>query len=364
MKKKVLYIGQFPPPVHGVSYINKVIKNSELINKKLDIIYYDYRFTNDISTIGKLKFKSIVYLLKNISSVFKILRKEKREIIFTIVPVGIAFYRDFLLIYIIRIFYNLNFKLYLHAGNIDSFINKNRINKYLYQYLSGFSNFIFLRKGLFQSVNIKNIKYTILNNFYPKIKYISNDKNQSLQKKSKFINFLFLSNYVEEKGVLIALEIFKKISSKNKNIRCYIVGSDNDLTKNDLLKQLDLKQENQIKILGPLYGKDKYDLMKKCEYFIFPSMYRREAFPVVMLEAVACKCLVLSSAINGINEIFKSEKIENDYKSILSFLLKKINFYLNDMESFEKERTRQHKLLKTNYSLESFEKNFINIFIK
>ena len=360
MRKKILNIGQFPPPVHGVSYINKVIKNSELINKKLDIIYYDYRFTNDISSIGKLKFKSIFYLFKNIYGVLKILKKEKREIIFTIVPVG--FYRDFFLVFIIRIFYSLNFKLYLHAGNIDSFINKNRINKYLYQYLSKFSNFIFLRKGLFQSVNIKNIKYTILNNFYPKTKQIIDDKNQSLQKKSKFINFLFLSNYIEEKGVLIALEIFKKISSENKNIRCYIVGSDNDLTKNDLLKQLHLKQENQIKILGPLYGKDKYDLMKKCEYFIFPSMYRREAFPMVMLEAVACKCLVLSSAINGINEIFRSEKIENDYKSILSFHLNKINFYLNDMQSFEKERTRQHKLLKTNYSLESFEKNFINIF--
>ena len=41
MRKKVLYIGQFPPPVHGVSYINNEIKNSERINKKLDVIYYD-----------------------------------------------------------------------------------------------------------------------------------------------------------------------------------------------------------------------------------------------------------------------------------------------------------------------------------
>ena len=115
MRKKVLYIGQFPPPVHGVSYINNEIKNSERINKKLDVIYYDYRFSNNISTIGKLKFKSILYFLKNIYGVLKILSKEKREIIFTLVPVGIAFYRDFLLVFIIRTFYSLNFKLYLHA---------------------------------------------------------------------------------------------------------------------------------------------------------------------------------------------------------------------------------------------------------
>lgn len=358
MRKKILFIGQFPPPIHGVSYINKVIKNSERINKKLDIIYYDYRFTNNISSIGKYKLKSLLYFINNIFQILKILRKEKREIVFTIVPVGIAFYRDLILILIIRLFFKLNFKLYLHAGNIDSFIKKNPINKSLYMYLSSFSTFIFLREGLYKSLDINFKNVSILNNFYPKLDF-------TLEKtEDNKIKILFLSNYIEDKGVLLAIEIFKKIVKKNKMVECFLVGSDADLNKEQLNLLIDPEYSEQIKVLGPLYGFEKYNLMSSCDLFIFPSKYEREAFPVTILEAVACGCLVINSSINGINEIFDTENMLNEDYHIIKHFVEKINYYLKSKNNYDFEKNRQIKTLHSKYQLNIFEKNFIKILRK
>ena len=224
------------------------------------------------------------------------------------------------MVFIIRIFYGLNFKLYLHAGNIDSFINKNIINKYLYLYLSKFSAFIFLRIGLYNSLKINLREVSILNNFYPKI-------NQNCNKKiNDKIKILFLSNYIENKGVLLAVKIFKRICLENKNIQCFFVGSDADITREFLSKLIDKKFKNQIIIKGPLYGNDKYDFMKNCDFFIFPSKYEREAFPVVSLEAVACGCLFISSSVNGINEIFDTERTENNDDKIITHFIDNVIF--------------------------------------
>ena len=77
--------------------------------------------------------------------------------------------------------------------------------------------------------------------------------------------------------------------------------------------------------------------MKNCDFFIFPSKYEREAFPVVSLEAVACGCLFISSSVNGINEIFDTERTDNNDDKIITYFVDKINTYINEKRNIKKK---------------------------
>lgn len=61
MSSKVLLYIELPPPIHGMTYINKVIYDS--LQNKDDYFFYDTNFTLDVNEVSKISFKKI---LKNI----------------------------------------------------------------------------------------------------------------------------------------------------------------------------------------------------------------------------------------------------------------------------------------------------------
>ena len=80
----------------------------------------------------------------------------------------------------------------------------------------------------------------------------------------------------------------------NDKIKYFIVG------KGQLKEHLenlisDMNLQNQVTLLG--FRTDVLELCKSADIFIFPS--RQEGLPVALMEAMACKTMVLCSAIRG-----------------------------------------------------------------
>jgi len=61
---KVLFVLHLPPPIHGVSQINTLIKKSEVINKGFDCDYINLTTANDISDLGTLRFAKYIQIIK------------------------------------------------------------------------------------------------------------------------------------------------------------------------------------------------------------------------------------------------------------------------------------------------------------
>lgn len=107
----------------------------------------------------------------------------------------------------------------------------------------------------------------------------------------------------ERKGLKYLIEAMPQVIAKFPNIKLVIVGEGperDELEK--LIKKLEL--ENYVTLTGR--QKEIPKLLKSADIFVLPS--RREAFGLVILEAMITATPVIASEVGGITEIIKNGK--------------------------------------------------------
>ena len=121
----------------------------------------------------------------------------------------------------------------------------------------------------------------------------------------------FFSVISEEKGILTFLELAKKFSAKQHKIKFHIAGvyQNKKIQKKvtDLIENL---QKNNIFIInhGPLIGANQKNLFfDSIDLFIFPSFYKFEAQPIVLLESLSNGIPTISTDIGDIKSIIDEE---------------------------------------------------------
>lgn len=121
------------------------------------------------------------------------------------------------------------------------------------------------------------------------IKKISSPKNNKIKKKGYI---LFIGSLRYYKGLDVLLEAAKKINSK-----IYICGSGSEY-KDLLIKKKKLQLKN-VFFLGRVSDKEKYRLLKNCNFFVFPSNSRSEAFGIAILEAMSFAKPIISCEVGS-----------------------------------------------------------------
>ncbi|UVI31611.1 glycosyltransferase family 4 protein [Paenibacillus spongiae] len=136
--------------------------------------------------------------------------------------------------------------------------------------------------------NTVNIRY-----FYEEYKKYA--ANQSVKRNNTTqVNFLFIGQLIERKGVTQIIEALKTLDSKNWNLK--IVGSGPDEM---LLKQSvrEYKLESQIHFEGYKQQEELTSYLLEADCLVFPSII--EVWGLVVNEAIATKTFVLSSKYAG-----------------------------------------------------------------
>jgi glycosyltransferase involved in cell wall biosynthesis len=175
-------------------------------------------------------------------------------------------------------------------------------------------------------LSLKNIKYIIvvsktiknqLKKIFPKKKIFviynsigslskeyQQEKNEHLQKLNLPKKYLLSIGHIENrKNYLNLLKAFKLFSDKNIDYSLIIVGSAYDKKTEHVLNQF-IKTNNlstQVQILSNINEKQKFDLYKKAQLFVFPSLY--EGFGIPILEAMRARCPFVLSNIRVFKEI-------------------------------------------------------------
>jgi glycosyltransferase involved in cell wall biosynthesis len=102
-----------------------------------------------------------------------------------------------------------------------------------------------------------------------------------------------LSNLNAAKGVFDVVELAEWAEREKLDFEFRIAGpfEDERVSRefNDRTRQL-----KNIRYLGPLYGEDKQKFFEELDAFVFPTHYRNEAEPLVLLEALSHGCPVIS----------------------------------------------------------------------
>ncbi|MFT5705980.1 MAG: glycosyltransferase involved in cell wall biosynthesis [Oceanospirillaceae bacterium] len=118
---------------------------------------------------------------------------------------------------------------------------------------------------------------------------------------SKLRKVLFLSNFLSEKGIFQSLEAMLLLYQDGQSFEFYIAGNGSKENVEKVNAYID--KCPSLKMIGPIYGSDKIDLYRDSDIFLFPTIYKQEAFPLVILEALSSKCVVVSCSTGAIPEI-------------------------------------------------------------
>jgi glycosyltransferase involved in cell wall biosynthesis len=356
MKKKVLFLGRFPPPTHGASIMNELYFNGKEMNENFELKKIKINYFNNLDQMGSLSLRKFFGVFIVFFKLLKELIVFKPDLIYFEIPVkGLAFIRDSLFV--------LECKIFKKKIIFQTHTKGLKFSKYA-KFVFGDSKMIILSPLLYNEVsNIFDEKHVY---FVPngiKDQLDNRGFKEILKKrKNKEYNLLFLSNMYETKGPLDALKICNYLKDQIK-FKCFFVGNfpDRGIEKKWYSLREEYHLEKECVYLGPKYGKDKEEILEKTNFLIFPTQYENESFPVVILESLMFGIPVLSYDTGAIREIISQDYLgyiseRGDWRALAEILKKRIK------QKIDYNKIRNY--FKRYYQFEISESKLIEIFNK
>ena len=301
-KRNILFLLHLPPPVHGSSIIGQSIRSSTLINNTFDCRYINLLVSRTINDTGKTSILKIFRFIEVwFALLMEIIRKKPDVCYLAITATGAAFYKDVLLIAMLR-FFRIKRVYHMHNKGVSQH-QKKKINEILYHFVFSNAEIILLSNKMY--VDIETFVPPSRVHICPNgIKDIASNVNHRILSTDKLVKILFLSNLIESKGVIILLEACSILKKKGINFECNFVGAEGDLNAEQFNKKVsDLGIEKQVKYLGKKYGEEKQKIYEDSDIFAFPTYYKNETFGLVNLEAMQYSLPVISTYEGGIPDI-------------------------------------------------------------
>lgn len=357
MRYRVGLIGQFSPPVHGLSKALDTLYNSKL-NEKFHL--------TKISITNNKKF--LFVLLRLIFSNFDLYY-------FTISQSKIGNIRDLIILKIIQLKHK-PIIIHLHGGGFKNLYEAEfgSIQKY-------FNNIIFskvdvaivLGKSLlnmFDNVIDQN-KLLVVNNCIDKeflLDDIKFEKKISTINNDEIVKVLYLGNFIEEKGYKYVLDLAKHINDRNdKRFKFYFAGK--FFTLKDKTEFESYVQDNSLNHMveykGIVLGEEKLKLLEECHCFVLLTTYKNEGQPISIIEAAANGLRVISTDHAGIKDILnEKEMIMIDKEEIdIEKIYKQLNYEIIHHEWVNDILKKNRKKMKTSFSEEQYIKNIEDVFL-
>jgi len=348
--KKILFLGRFTPPMHGTARMNGLYYNvlqKEYKTKKVKINYS--LSVGDIGRLSLMKFFGIFIVFFQV--LYQLIIFRPNLIYFEIAPKGLAFFRDSIYVLLCKLF-RRKIVFSNHArGARDEM--ENSLKKEYYRFIFRKTKIILLSKSLyseFSEIYKKSDVYFLPNGIDDEL---SDNETSIIFKKrdnNKKLKLLFLSNMIESKGPIDALELCFMMKNAGVDFECDFVGAwgNNDFKEEWILKLKDLGLEKNCKYLGPKYDTEKKNILEKANFLIFPTRYPMECYPLVILEAFMFGIPVLSYDTAAVKEIIN--------KDFLGFVSKKRNvgelydYLIKNMGKKEHGAIREY--FKRNFTIE------------
>lgn len=323
MKKKIGIIGQFPPPMHGLS-------------KALDTLYNSY--LNEEFDFTKIDITNNKKFLMNL---FKIIFSKLDLYYLTISQSKFGNIRDLIIIKLIQL-KKRKIIIHLHGGGFRNILDNEFSNyqkklnyKVLYKVDGGIvlgDSLRYIFNGIIPEDKIYVVKNCVDDEFVISDEEF-NKKMLALENK-KELKILYLSNFIEDKGYKEVLQLVKLIKDKNDNRFKFIFAGKffNEKDKEYFFEYIDKNNlKSMIDFRGVVSGTAKLDLLKENNIFILLTRYKNEGQPISIIEAAVNGLKVISTNHAGIrdilshNQMLMLDKNEIDIEMIYYELIKNIN---------------------------------------
>jgi glycosyltransferase involved in cell wall biosynthesis len=359
MKSNILFLLHLPPPIHGSSMVGKFIKESQLINDNYKTSYINLLASKNVDDAGNLNLLKVIGVIKVVYQLFlNLIFYRPRLCYIALTATGFAFYRDLLLITIIKMF-PIKRIYHLHNKGIKEKQNS-PVHNFFYRFAFKNAKVIILSERLYEDIAkfVPKTDVFICPNGIPEI-------SQSFLHYNKRVDsiptILFLSNLIESKGVFILLEAMAILNQNGIDFKGIFVGGEGDISKELLNRKIqELELYEVVSYLGKRFGEEKEEMFKQADIFAFPTYF--ETFGLVIIEAMQHSLPVISTTEGGIPDI-----IENGVNGYLvpqrniEMLAEKLEILIGNEALRLQMGENGYKRYKQQYTLERFESNLEKI---
>ena len=308
-KKKICFIAQFPPPMHGLSKAVETLYNSELniaVNPDGEFEFEKVDITNNKN------------FLKNLLKI----RKSKADLFyFTISQTKGGNLRDLVIFKLLELQHK-KCLIHLHGGYYRQLVDNDMAGwqrKANYKAIKKLAGAIVLSKSLkkiFEGM-IDDDKIFVVENCVDD-QYLLTDqeieeKLAALENK-KVLHVLWLSNFIRSKGYPFVLEMAKAEKEHvdtggEKRFHFDFAGKFFEDGEKEYFESYvkGIKLEEYVTYHGIVGGEAKRKLLKECYIFALPTKYPNEGQPISILEAMGNGMFIITTDHAGIPDIVKGD---------------------------------------------------------
>ncbi len=358
--KKLLFIGQLPPPYNGQNLQIQRIKGV------LDKYAFEYRyikldFSDDSRSIGVIGLGKVVTLLKVFFKILWSLLFYRPHFVHY-PPAGpnwAPMLRDFILLFPVRL---LRFPVIyrFHAGGIsDMYGSLNPMLKWIYRFVYFYPDYgtCMSDAGKFDAEFLSAKQIVVLPNG------VEDKGFDPSLKPSVDVAFtvLFIGFCISSKGINDFLEVIERARVHVPHLKGRIIGDVIDLEIRNKINQA--VDRGTVSYEGLCTGQRKNELINQSHLLLFPTFYPSENFPTVILEAFSYGLPVIATKWRGV-----VDQITDGHNGKIH-QIGDVNEMANSLVSIAKNKTMYDGLSKNaretyldHYTLEKFEVNFVEFF--
>lgn len=297
----ILLAGVVPPPVHGQSLATKALFDSDLPGMRKRII--EIRSSQNLTEVGKFSLTKALSLFPLIWRTWKECLRYRPTTLYYTAGSGawIPFIRDFAFLGLCRPFFRRTV-IHYHSGDLVEFLERSQLRNLAGQFIYGRGAWtISLGQGCPAPNYPQNRIFEVPNGIAA-----PSDLGEPMPQEP--FRILFLGNLYEDKGIFDLLEACKILASQtSRPISVSLVGNYPD-------EETRTKVTETIKSLpsgihceppAPAFGDKKWKQLRSHDALVFPSYYRRENLPLVVIEAMAASLPVVSTRWRGIPSLIE-----------------------------------------------------------
>ncbi len=414
---KILFILHYPPPIHGSSLVGGYIKKSGIINETFDCRYINLGTSTSVEEIGK---NPAVKFIRYIRLIWRV----KKELIFfrpslcylTISSKGVGFYKDALIVFLVRLF---GVKPVYHFHNKGVITRQERFfDNILYRLVFRNADVILLSKHLYSDVSkyVSEARVHYCPNGIPDVESSgrraqgTGHKAQSSERRAEggerraghgnltlpypvstpslrvrrkqdeailqslppaFYHssrltpeILFISHLIESKGIFILVDALKILQNRNIAFHCTMIGGEGDVSADQLIAKIyEAGLSENILVAGKKFGAEKEKAFEQADIFVHPTY--EDCLPLVLLEAMQRSLPVVSTFEGAIPDV-----VEDGLTGFLvpqkdaSALAEKLDLLIKDPELRTQMGAAGRIMYEKKFTLEFFEMCMRNILQK
>lgn len=300
MNAKIVFLGPVPPPYMGPTVATEIILRSAL-KDKFHLIHLDTSDHRDLSTLGAIDFGNVYLAIKHCCRLLWLIARRWPKIVY--IPISqttIGYLRDSAFIVIAALF-RRKIVCHLRGGNFRNWYDS-----------AGWLMRWYIRRvhALVDAQIVLGERLRVLfSHLMPayRIFVVPNGRDfdafERIPSPGGSVRVLYLGNFIREKGALDVFRALPLVYRERPDVEFIFAGNWTDpVVKQEADACLQQHPGLPARVVGPVTGRDKHDLLCSADIFVFPSYYAPEGHPWVVVEAMAAGLPVISTDQGAIAE--------------------------------------------------------------